>query len=66
MTKSSDLKALWDTVLPLLTDDLTKVAVDTWFKEVEPVELDGNRFVITTPSEFKANMIRTRYLPSLK
>lgn len=66
MTNPFDLKSVWETVLSLLTTDLTKVAVDTWFKEVEPVELDGNRFIITTPVEFKANMIRTRYLPNVR
>lgn len=66
MTNPSDLNSLWEAVLALMSTDLTKVSVDTWFKEIEPVELDGNRFILTTPVEFKANMIKNRYLPNVK
>ncbi|MCD8367834.1 MAG: chromosomal replication initiator protein DnaA [Clostridiales bacterium] len=66
MNTSADLAALWETVLPLLKEELTPTAVNTWFNDVKPVALEGNRFVITTPADFKADLIRTRYLPTLK
>ncbi|MCC8099279.1 MAG: chromosomal replication initiator protein DnaA [Clostridiales bacterium] len=66
MNTSADLAALWETVLPLLKEELTPTAVNTWFNDVTPVALEGNRFVITTPADFKADLIRTRYLPTLK
>ncbi len=66
MNTSADLAALWETVLPLLQAELTPTAVNTWFSDVTPVALEGNRFVITTPADFKADLIRNRYLPTLK
>ncbi len=66
MNTSADLAALWETVLPLLKEELTPTAVNTWFNDVTPVALEGNRFVITTPADFKADLIRNRYLPTLK
>ncbi len=66
MNTSADLASLWETVLPLLKEELTPTAVNTWFNDVTPVALEGNRFVITTPADFKADLIRTRYLPTLK
>ncbi|MCD8142380.1 MAG: chromosomal replication initiator protein DnaA [Clostridiales bacterium] len=66
MNTSADLASLWETVLPLLKEELTPTAVNTWFNDVTPVALEGNRFVITTPADFKADLIRNRYLPTLK
>lgn len=66
MNTSTDLASLWETVLPLLKEELTPTAVNTWFNDVSPVALEGNRFVITTPAGFKADLIRNRYLPTLK
>ncbi|MCD7918936.1 MAG: chromosomal replication initiator protein DnaA [Clostridiales bacterium] len=66
MNASADLTALWETVLPLLKEELTPTAVNTWFNDVTPVALEGSRFVITTPADFKADLIRNRYLPTLK
>lgn len=66
MPNSSDLTSLWEAAVDLLLEDLAEATVTTWFKEVTPVELEGDRFVISTPTEFKANMIRTRYLPNVR
>ncbi|MCD7857863.1 MAG: chromosomal replication initiator protein DnaA [Clostridiales bacterium] len=66
MNTSADLASLWETVLPLLKEELTPTAVNTWFNDVTPVALEGNRFVITTPADFKTDLIRNRYLPTLK
>ncbi len=66
MNTSADLASLWETVLPLLKEELTPTAVNTWCNNVTPVALEVNRFVITTPADFKADLIRNRYLPTLK
>ncbi|MCD8008908.1 MAG: AAA family ATPase, partial [Clostridiales bacterium] len=57
---------IWASVLPLLENDLTATAVTTWFSEVEALELERNRLVITHPVAFKGNIIRTRYIDALK
>ncbi len=57
---------IWASVLPLLENELTATAVTTWFSEVEALELERNRLVITHPVAFKGNIIRTRYIDALK
>ncbi|MCD8050456.1 MAG: chromosomal replication initiator protein DnaA [Clostridiales bacterium] len=57
---------IWASVLPLLESELTATAVTTWFSEVEALELERNRLVITHPVAFKGNIIRTRYIDALK
>lgn len=57
---------IWFNVLPLLKQDLTETAISTWFSGVVPLELEGNRLVLSHPETFKANIIRTRYLDQLK
>ncbi|MCD8146449.1 MAG: chromosomal replication initiator protein DnaA [Clostridiales bacterium] len=57
---------IWASVLPLLESELTTTAVTTWFMDVEALDLERNRLVITNPFAFKCGIIRDRYTDTLK
>lgn len=57
---------IWSSVIALLEKELTPTAVSTWFYDAEAIDLQEDRLVICTPSEFKKNILVQRYLPILK
>ncbi|MCD7945755.1 MAG: chromosomal replication initiator protein DnaA [Clostridiales bacterium] len=57
---------IWPSVLTLLQQELTPTAVSTWFDDAEAVELKENQLVICVPTQFKKDIIASRYLPPLK
>lgn len=54
---------VWDKVKNLMEQDMTAVSIETWFGDVEAVALEDTRFVLCVPTEFKRNIIKTRFLP---
>ena len=62
----NSLNDIWQRILDLLAEDLSPTTMKTWFEDCTPVGLDGNCFVIHSPSEFKANIILTRYSGIIK
>jgi len=63
MNAASDV---WARVLELSSGKLTQTAIDTWFSDIEAVELTDNCLVIRCPSNFKKEIIETRFLSPLK
>ena len=57
---------IWAKVLSLMEGDMTATTINTWFDDAEPVALDANRFVLHTPSNFKRDIIVSRYLPAIQ
>ena len=57
---------VWAKVLSLMESELTATAVNTWFDDTVAVQLTDTSFVIYTPSEFKRDIIRSRYLPAVQ
>ena len=57
---------VWAKVLSLMEQELTATAVNTWFDDSVAVELDDARFVIHTPSNFKKEIIESRYITSIQ
>ena len=45
---------------------MTATTINTWFDDAEAVSLDANRFVLHTPSNFKREIIRSRYVPAIQ
>ena len=45
---------------------MTATTINTWFDDAKAVSLDANRFVLHSPSNFKRDIILSRYLPSIK
>jgi len=63
MNAASDV---WVRVLNILSEKLTPTAIDTWFSDVEAVEIDESCLVIRSSSNFKKEVIENRFLPALK
>ena len=45
---------------------MTATTINTWFDDAEAVSLDANRFVLHTPSNFKRDIIVSRYVPAIQ
>ncbi|MBO6040917.1 MAG: chromosomal replication initiator protein DnaA [Oscillospiraceae bacterium] len=57
---------MWNSLLDSLGEGLTATSRSTWFGDCTPVELVNNRLVVHTPTEFKRDIIQTRYAPRLE
>ena len=57
---------LWAKVLSLMEGEMTATTINTWFDDAVAVSLDANRFVLYTPSNFKRDIIQSRYVPVIQ
>ena len=57
---------VWTMVLKLMEADMTATTINTWFDDAKAVSLDAKQFVLHTPSNFKRDIILSRYLPTIK
>ena len=57
----NSINDIWQTILDSLSAQLTPTAIKTWFDDCTPIGIDENSLVLHSPSEFKANIITTRY-----
>ena len=57
----NSLNDIWNSVLAVLGQNLTSTALNTWFSDCTPVELKDNRIVLHTPTEFKRDIIQSRF-----
>ena len=62
----NSLNDIWNSVLDSLGEGLTATSRSTWFGDCTPVELINNRLVVHTPTDFKRDIIQTRYAPRLE
>jgi len=57
---------VWSKVQDILRNDLTEIAITTWFDECSAVELNGSRLIIHTPTKYKKEMIEERFLGTIR
>ena len=57
---------IWERVLSLMEQTMTKTTISTWFSDAEPVALEENRFILCIPTDFKKEIVESRYLPDIK
>ncbi len=57
----NSLTDIWNSVLSGLGQQLTTTAMNTWFSDCTPVDLADNRLVLHTPTEFKRDIILSRF-----
>ena len=57
---------LWAKVLSLMEGEMTATTINTWFDDATAVALEANRFVLHTPSNFKRDIIQSRYVPVIQ
>ena len=57
---------VWEKVKSLMEGSMTAVSIETWFGDIEAVSLEDTRLVLCVPTDFKRNIIRTRFLPAVE
>lgn len=57
---------IWQSVLELMGQELTPVAINTWFGECRPVALSDSGLTLCVPSEFKRNVIAARFMAPIR
>ncbi|MBR2582537.1 MAG: chromosomal replication initiator protein DnaA [Oscillospiraceae bacterium] len=57
----NSLNDVWNEVVKALSKDMTPTAIATWFSECEPIDIDGSCLMISIPSDFKRNIIYSRF-----
>ena len=57
----NSVQDIWQKVLDILSQQLTQTAMETWFLDCRPVELDDCRLILCTTNEFKQNILQTRF-----
>ena len=57
---------VWEKVKSLMEGGMTAVSIETWFGDVEAVALEDTRLVLCVPTDFKRNIIRTRFLSTVE
>ena len=62
----NSLNDIWAEIIKVLSKQLTPTAITTWFSDCEPVELEDCRLVLHTSTDFKRNIIMTRFSDSIK
>lgn len=60
------LEDIWKSVLELMGQELTEVAINTWFSECRVVAMDETGLTLMVPSEFKRGVIASRFLNTVK
>jgi len=56
-----DQERVWEEILLLIENRMSKQGYDTWFSQSKLHSLDGNRLLIEVPSKFHRDMIKDRY-----
>lgn len=62
----NSLQEIWNEIIKILSRELTPTAINTWFSDCEPVELEESRLILHTSSEFKRDMITKRFGSTIK
>ena len=57
---------IWVKIKSLMEQDMTAVAIDTWFGDVEAVALEDTKLILCVPTEFKLNIIRSKFLQTVE
>ena len=62
----NSLNDIWDKVIEILSNQLTPTAINTWFSDCTPIDIEDCRLVLHTTTEFKRNIINSRFSESIK
>lgn len=57
---------IWNRILSLMEGPLTSTTLNTWFDDTEALSLTPDRLTLYTPSDFKRDIITSRYLPNIQ
>ncbi len=57
---------IWNKIKSLMENDMTSVSIDTWFGDAEAVALEDTCFILCIPSDFKRDIIKSRFIPVIQ
>ena len=57
----NSLSDIWSNVIEILAQELTETAINTWFSDCVPVEIQNQKLIIHTSTDFKRQVISRRY-----
>ncbi|WP_455580968.1 chromosomal replication initiator protein DnaA [Dysosmobacter sp.] len=57
---------VWDNVLSQLKGELSETTINTWFDELEAVDIQGSTFVLHCSNDFKKRYIETLFMKNIK
>ncbi len=66
MTETSQLQFLWKQIYEKLENLISPIALSTFFKDLEAVDVVGRILIIKAPSELTANTIMKKHVDALK
>ena len=66
MNSFHELSEIWQAVYALLGEDFSSSTLDLWFGEVKLVYLSENTALMTIASDFKRNLIESKYTEILR
>jgi chromosomal replication initiator protein len=59
-------KAVWDSCLKVIKDNISHQSFKTWFEPIKPVKLEENVLTIMVPSQFFYEWLEEHYIALLK
>jgi len=62
----NSIRDIWSAIMEVLSSELTGTAIATWFSDCEPVEIDSCTLVLHTSTEFKRDIIVSRFSDIIK
>ena len=57
---------IWAKVLTLLQNEMTTTTINAWFDDAVGVALEGDKFVLYSPTPFKRDIIASRYVGNIQ
>jgi len=62
----NSLQDIFNNVMSMVAESLTPTAFKTWFSDCKPIEFSESRMVIHTSTEFKRDIIASRYADNIR
>lgn len=56
-----DIHTIWDNALAVLEHETSSISFNTWIKDLSPVGIEGNVFIVQSSEDFFRSMIQSRY-----
>ena len=61
MATMNSLTDIWSVVMDSLSQELTQTAINTWFSDCTPIEINNTTLIVHTTSDFKRSIIQARF-----
>ncbi len=62
----NNLQQIWNNSLNLIKDELTEVSFNTWLGSIEPININNENLILSTPNDFNKQILEDRYLILIK